>query len=64
MIWTHYGRWSNDGLVVYNNDGRIIYRLADSVHQRAVLQGAVYVGLGSLHDPAQNSSSGAVSQKA
>ena len=57
MIWTHYGRWSNDGLVVFNNDGRIIYRLADSVHQRAVLQGAVSVEFRRGDDPAQDGGS-------
>ena len=64
MIWTHYGRWSNDGTQVYNNDGRVIYRLPNGLHQSAVLKGAVYVVLSSFDDPAQNSSSGTVSQQA
>ena len=55
MIWTHYGRWSNDGLVVYNNDGRIIYRLADSVHQRLLAVSTFAVLSGSPHHPAQSS---------
>ena len=55
MIWTHYGRWSNDGLVVYNNDGRIIYRLADSVAQRFLAVSTLPVLSGGAHHPAQSS---------
>ena len=54
MIWTHYGRWSNDGLVVYNNDGRIIYRLPHGFDQGAVLVSAIPVGLRSFRDPSED----------
>ena len=53
--WTHYGRWDDEGLRVLNQYGEVIYTLPHSLHQPAVLQGAIVVGLGSADHPAQGS---------
>ena len=60
MIWTHYGRWSNDGTQVYNNDGRVIYRLPNRLDQRAVLLSAIPVEFRRFDDPSEDRSSRAV----
>ena len=34
MIWTHYGRWDDEGLRVLNQYGEVIYESAEAVKLR------------------------------
>ena len=54
MIWTTYGRWSDDGLTVLNNYGNVCYELPHSFNKPSVLGRAVVVGVNSLERPTQH----------
>lgn len=64
MIWTHYGRWDDEGLRVVNNYGIVIYRLPGCLDEPSMFGGAIVVDLGNLNDLTQDSSTRPVIQQA
>ena len=64
MIWTHYGRWDDEGLRVLNQYGVVIYRLPGCLDEPFLFGGAVVVSLRNLNDLSQDGGAGAVIQQA